>query len=85
MEGKKTWTELLVSSKSFCKEKKLLREWLEKEKHHYSRPHQVGSSGLQPEAVTVMTACLMLKLSRHTGSSLEMEKLVETRCCLDST
>lgn len=66
------------------KEKKLC-EWVEKEKYHYCRPYKVGSSGLQLEAVTLMTDCLMLKLSSHTGSSAEMEKLLEIEYCLNST
>lgn len=85
MKGIEASTELLVRSETFCKEKKRLHEWVAKEKYRYSRPHEARSLGLQLEGVTLMTDCLMLKLSSHTDSSAEMEKLVGTGDWLDST
>ena len=47
MKGIKASTELLVRSETFCKKKKKICEWVEKEKYHYCRPDKVGSSGLK--------------------------------------
>lgn len=36
------------------REKELVCEWVEKDKYHNFRSHQVGSPGLELEAVTLM-------------------------------
>lgn len=46
MKGMETSGELVVRSKTLCRKKKKLCEWVEKEKFHCSRPHKVESSAL---------------------------------------